>query len=73
MASYQVLTGKKYDVVADTPEQAEQKYHAYIAGEDCPCGFPQWGEEAEAEFGGDELCSCVEFNEIDTLVVGGDE
>ena len=58
MASYQVLTGKKYDVVADTPEQAEQKYHAYIAGEDCPCGV--------------EDCSCVEFNEIDTLVIGGE-
>ena len=70
MASYQVLTGKKYDVVADTPEEAEQKYHAYLAGEDCPCGFAQWGEEASAN--GDELCSCVEFSEIDTLVIGGE-
>jgi len=54
MAIYQVLIGKKYDVVADTPEEAEQKYHDYISGKDCSCGFPPFGEEAEAE--GDELC-----------------
>lgn len=70
MASYQVITGKKYDVIADSPEEAEQKYHAYVAGEDCPCGFPQWGEEAEAE--GDELCECVKYNEVDTWVIGGE-
>lgn len=71
MASYQVMVGKKYDVIADSAEEARDKYFGYLAGEDCPCGFPQWGEEASAN--GDELCKCVEFNEIDTLVVGGDE
>ncbi len=71
MAIYQVLIGKKYVVVADTPEEAEQKYHDYISGKDCSCGFPPFGEEAEAE--GDELCKCVEFSEIDTWVSGGEK
>lgn len=70
MAIYQVLTGKKYSVVADTPEEAEQKYHDYLAGKDCSCGLPPFGEEASFE--GDELCSCVEYIEIDTFVIGGE-
>jgi len=59
MAGYQVMVGRKYDVIADSAEEARDKYFGYLAGEDCSCEVKD--------------CSCVEFNEIDTLVVGGDE
>jgi hypothetical protein len=59
MASYKVMVGKKYDVIANSADEARDKYFGYLAGEDCSCGV--------------EVCDCVEFNEIDTLVIGGDE
>jgi protease-4 len=47
------------DVIADSAEEARDKYFGYLAGEDCSCEVKD--------------CSCVEFNEIDTLVIGGGE
>jgi hypothetical protein len=69
---YEILSGDKWSVVADTPDEAKAKYYASERGEDCPCGKPQWGiYEAKAitDAGGDwraELCDCVNELEADT-------
>lgn len=67
MPKYIVLTGMSYAVEADSPEEAIEKFYAEDAGDDCPCGLPQWGVEADAE--GAELCQCVEQWEVLTQVV----
>ncbi len=66
MASFSVLSGTKYEVKAANAEEAEAKMAAWHNGEDCPCGFPQWAEQAAAE--GQELCECVEEIEADTWI-----
>ncbi len=67
MPRYIVLTGMSYAVEADTAEEAIQKFYAEDAGEDCPCGLPQWAEQASRE--GAELCTCVQEWEVLTQVV----
>ena len=66
MASFSVLSGTKYEVKAANADEAQAKMDAWHTGEDCPCGFPQWAENAAAE--GQELCECVEEIEVDTWI-----
>jgi hypothetical protein len=69
---YEILSGEKWSVIADTPDEAKAKFHASERGEDCPCGKPQWGFHEAKEItdaGGDwrtELCDCVNELEADT-------
>lgn len=56
MPKFSILTGENYSVQAETSEEAIDKLSAYINGRECPCGKSK--------------CICVEFNEIDTWVVG---
>lgn len=67
MSKYIVLTGMAYIVEATNADEAIEKLYAEDAGEDCPCGLPQWAEQADAE--GAELCTCVEEFEVLTQVV----
>jgi hypothetical protein len=55
MPTYKVLSGESYKIEADTPKEAEDKYFAFINGEDCLCG--------------DIFCKCCEEWEADTLVI----
>lgn len=72
MAEYEILSGEKWSVVADTPEEAKAKYYASERGEDCPCGKPQWALYLVTELAlagkdwRDELCDCVNELETDT-------
>jgi hypothetical protein len=74
MPTYDVLSGTRYIVKADTEEQATQKLSAYWFGDDCPCNRPQWASDYAREIrerGGnpdEELCTCVEEHEVDTDV-----
>jgi hypothetical protein len=61
-----VLSGDSVIVKARSAEEAEQIYYAELNDDDCPCGLPQWGFEADAE--GEELCKCIENNETLTWV-----
>jgi hypothetical protein len=61
-----VLSGDSVIVKARSAEEAEQIYYAELNDDDCPCGLPQWGFEADAE--GKELCKCIENNETLTWV-----
>jgi hypothetical protein len=70
MATYLILSGMAYEVTADTEEEALAKFYAEDAGDDCPCGFPQWAEESAEE--GHELCDCVNQHEVLTHVIGVD-
>ena len=56
MARFSILTGEKYTVQADSDDQAVEKLSAHILGKECPCG--------------ESSCNCIEYNEIDTWVVG---
>jgi hypothetical protein len=69
---YEILSGDKWSVVADTPDEAKAKYHAYQNDEDCSCGKEQWvGVYAKevTDAGGDwreVFCDCVNELEADT-------
>lgn len=67
MIKFTVITGMTYEVEAETEEQAIEKFYAYDAGDDCPCGLPQWGEQASDA--GDELCNCLEQGEQQTVTL----
>lgn len=72
MNTYTCLSGTRYTVQARTPEEAEQKLMAYWHGDNCPCGKPQWAIHhaqelvAENRLPSQELCVCVEKDEVDT-------
>lgn len=68
--SFLVITGETYFVNASSADEAEQKLAAYVSGEDCPCGLPQWGEEAAKE--NQDLCECVSENETQTIALDQD-
>lgn len=61
-----VLSGDSVIVKARSADEAEQIYYAELNNEDCPCGLPQWGFDADAE--GQELCKCIQNNETLTWV-----
>jgi hypothetical protein len=67
MAKFTVMTGMTYEVEADTEEQALEIFYAFDAGDDCPCGRPQWGEYAAEE--GHDLCDCLERGEQQTVTL----
>ena len=67
MATYQVVTGSLFSVLADSDQDAIAKLAEYLQARDCSCGRPQWGEEAAAE--GDDLCDCVEPIEPTTQIL----
>ena len=66
MPNYDCLSGTRYTVKARNEDEAREKLGAYWAGLNCPCGFPQWAEQAHAE--GHELCTCVEEMDVDTSI-----
>lgn len=66
LREYHVITGPTLTVMARSPEEAQAILDAEEDGNDCPCGFPQWGEFAAAE--GQELCECVESGPSITLI-----
>lgn len=68
MNTYTCLSGTRYTVQARTPEEAEQKLMAYWHGGNCPCGKPQWAVIHAEEIGDDNLCTCVEKDEVDTSI-----
>lgn len=49
----------RYGFEVDAPDQVEAfvKLYKYFNGEDCICGRPQWGEQADSE--GQDQCDCV--------------
>ncbi len=55
MPTFKVLSGEAYKIEAATAQEAEDKYFAFINGEDCACGAIS--------------CDCCEEWETDTLVV----
>lgn len=51
------MTKYGFEVEASDHASAFIKLYKYVLGEDCPCGLPQWGIEADAE--GQDQCVCV--------------
>lgn len=74
MAYFEALSGTRYGITAKDHIEAGEKVYAFINGDPCPCGLPQWGEqearrlEEGGELSADHLCECVEEIEADTEV-----
>jgi len=70
MTTYIVLSGNSYEVEADTPDEAIQKYYKYDSGETCDCGLQAWGEQDKDDQS--DLCECVKEHEVLTEVIESD-
>ena len=70
LRQFQVITGESYLITASSAEEAEEKLIAHLAGEKCPCGSDQWGEEVSKETS--DLCECVGDHETLTISLDQD-
>ena len=66
MASFVLLSGTKYDIVAENEDEALAKFVAHFGDDDCPCGRARRGREAYASHA--EICDCVKIIEVDTWI-----
>lgn len=55
MEEFTVLSGEAYTVRADDPDQAREKFFAWLDGQTCPCGTDE--------------CECVEYSETMTVTI----